>query len=196
MNNKLPQSSPVESKPAFTSAKATDLSSYVLQLLQNVEASMAAFDVDKLSDGQLQQRIEQAKKIVAAQKEEDRASIDSAARCEELKQETHDASSASDIMDSHPNIERRDSRSRSDRRNASDDCEHHVLMHWRWSPLLKRRVSVTMHFHIYHDMDTAIILVVREDWEDTETEYSIEKARSLYRQSLKCGFKNPARFSR
>ena len=196
MNNKLPQSSPVESKPAFTSAKATDLSSYVLQLLQNVETSVAAFDVDKLSDGQLQERIEQAKKIVASQKEEDRASVDSAARCEELKQETHDASSASDIMDSHPNIERRDSRSRSDRRNPSDDCEHHVLINWRWSSILKKVVSVTMQFHIYHDMDTAIILVVREDWEDTETEYSIEKARSLYRQSLKCGFRNPARFSR
>lgn len=189
--------SPVESKQAvFTSAKATDLSSYVLQLLQNVETSVAAFDVDRLSDSQLKERIEQAKKVVAAQKEEDRAVVDSAARREELKQDSIDASSASDIMDSHPNTERRDSRSRSDRRNPGDDCEYHVLINWRWSSLLKKRVSVTMQFHVYHDIDTAIIWVIREDSEDTTTEYSVEKARSLYRQSLKCGWKNPARFSR
>jgi hypothetical protein len=142
----------------------------------------------------LRERIEQARKVVAAQREEDRAVVDSAARREELKQDSIDASSASDIMDSHPNTERRDSRSRNDRRNPSDDCEHHVLITSRWSSLLKRTVRVMMQFHIYHDMDTAIIRVIREDWEDTETEYSVEKARSLYRQCRKCGWLNPAHY--
>lgn len=180
--------SPVESKQAvFTSAKATDLSSYVLQLLQNVEASVAAFDVDKLSDGQLQQRIEQAKKIVAAQKEEDRAQIDAAARREESKQEAADPSSNADIMDSNSATERRDDRSRSDRRNLQDERERHILQ--SSFRVAARTIKVEVQFYIVHNEDTAYITYITGSAKDRSLKQNINSARSIYRTLVSRGYK-------
>jgi len=180
--------SPVESKQAvFTSAKATDLSSYVLQLLQNVETSVAAFDVDRLSDSQLKERIEQARKVVAAQKEEDRAQIDSAARREESRQQSADDACNADIMDSHAAIDRRDSRSRSDRRDARDERERHILQSsYR---VAARTIKVEVQFYIVHNEDTAYITYITGSTKDRSLKQSVNSARSIYRTLLSRGYK-------
>lgn len=101
------------------------------------------------------------------------------------KNDAHDESAASSIMDKSSSNDRRDTRSRSDRDDERFE-ETHTLGRW-----FKGTGYVRHIFAINHREQIAVITTVRFNAEDVEVETDLEEARKFYQTLLSWKFRKP-----